>query len=325
MNISSNRKVVFRGNQQELNQHLCRIRNRVLEKSIEDPKASRTLAGIDLCLIKELIFDHVGRSGIDTTMANFCGPDEIKFVRLIRGRPDAVGSYESDANFVLVNPSLIEQDCPERYEDCFLRIIIHEELHAASQTMVEIDCYGDRAYFQNGYYISQRLTNKPVSTEKRAREIFECLKRGSGGQSKGKFDCYSDPLSGYFISQGCAYEPASFSMFDEGVTEKLAREIHFEYLRRSGGSRSGGEGIDYYSKALRLAEMFIGKLANEIGIGEQTIWQAIICGKFSGCDLNDEELKSSLAAFLDWNAFRLAKGGFEYPAALFLSPGSLQE
>jgi hypothetical protein len=150
--------------------------------------------------------------------------------------------------------------------------------------------------------------------------------RGWNEYSHGKVDAY-DRVSGY---QKISKERHGkkevtdrlFTMFDEGVTEKLARELAIKYMEQEkvlgktdflkseeidqatntfsktflyklDGNLSTGAFIE--DLAVDLVNAFIAKVSREAGVPQKMVWESIIRGQYEGEDMDSFETKQLLA------------------------------
>lgn len=91
----------------------------------------------------------------------------------------------------------------------------------------------------------------------------------------------------------------TWEFLNEGVTEKLAREIFAEYIQ-STGEISEDEKRDFeescrripvYAENVWMVESLVDRLALETGVSKNKVWQALIRGAYQGVQLDDPELK----------------------------------
>lgn len=103
-----------------------------------------------------------------------------------------------------------------------------------------------------------------------------------------------------------------FNAFDEGITEKIAREIFFQYLKEHPDFTSS-ESINQfknkffvnngeerrYTTLVELVEAFIAKISEVAGVQNKVVWQALLKAKFEGIDFEDNELQQLFAEMVD--------------------------
>jgi hypothetical protein len=85
-----------------------------------------------------------------------------------------------------------------------------------------------------------------------------------------------------------------FSMFDEGVTEKMGREVARKYAETHPDFANKYSKISYesaYQGPVDFVHAFIRRLSREIGFSEDTVWQAIIRSKVEGFDFFEKEIR----------------------------------
>lgn len=93
----------------------------------------------------------------------------------------------------------------------------------------------------------------------------------------------------------------NFLYFNEGVTDKIAEDVHREYLNRTGDKEYFGQGnmTEYpagerYLGARGLVTASVEILAQATDIPSDKVWEALQQGYFTGIDLNETELKGAL-------------------------------
>lgn len=89
-----------------------------------------------------------------------------------------------------------------------------------------------------------------------------------------------------------------FTLFDEAVTEKIAKQITLRYIdgeknRTELIQKLKGVGSNYDSYIVFL-DKFINLLAKNTGFPEQVIWEGILESYINGEDLFDQELRTNL-------------------------------
>lgn len=102
-------------------------------------------------------------------------------------------------------------------------------------------------------------------------------------------------------SQSGYQKGRKFTAFDEGVVEKLAREITVSYLDRTGVSSSETATLKenlqknsketVYSDAVKMIDVIIDRITDKTGVQKTTVWQAIIKGLFEGETFNSPEVR----------------------------------
>lgn len=102
-----------------------------------------------------------------------------------------------------------------------------------------------------------------------------------------------------------------FSLLDEGVNEKMSREIALEYLKRdyklaeSTGEeqikklievikKGDGDGMNYV-EPVKFVGAIVEKIADKIGIQKDVVWKAFIRSRFEGENFEDPELRDMFA------------------------------
>lgn len=120
-----------------------------------------------------------------------------------------------------------------------------------------------------------------------------------------------------------------FRMWTEGVTEKLAREIHSQYeLRKFGSEEKNVQSIrdvhalrrsSSYQPEIELTEAFITRIAQRAGVDQDLVWKSIINGLLRGeqwdprdfdefaTDILPPHFMHDVARFSQLSSFRLTK------------------
>lgn len=93
----------------------------------------------------------------------------------------------------------------------------------------------------------------------------------------------------------------AFRLWNEGVTDKFAKEAMIEYGREKGIDLSQVKGK--YESSILLVEAIIKRMSQATGVSEQTVWQAIIRGGIERQNMKDPELQKDLEAILGKGIF----------------------
>ena len=247
----------------------------VVEQIAKDPELEKILTGADFSLLRDLFEKIAMRSGVDPATLNFLGPDRIAHRSLSWS---GTGIYNAQNNFIGISYDRVKERAKKLGLDPELtavKTLCHEETHATSK----VECTGE---------------NEP-------RDKYPYYRGDKTGYSR------------YIEGQEGVHEPYVqkwlFNRFNEGVTEKLSREIFLEYAIKSGKypkeeigkfellERAAPEELSY-GVAVGFVNALILKISRETGLDEKTVWRALIRGMYEGEDFQDQELKSLFAEII---------------------------
>lgn len=214
---------------------------------------------IDFDLLRDIFKDDIKKTGISVSEINFLRKDRIS--HLYRDR----GAYASDTNIIQIGYDNI-LGSSEAYDVdvrlMFLEVLIHEETHAVSKTRCWnlLEEKGNPSVAKSGYASAMDQRNET-----------------------GNLELIGD----------------MFRLFNEGVTQKRAREVLVEYLRRTGYSEKENlahfehilDEYDPYRKAIQITEALTRRLAKANGVSEEAAWGAIMRGYYEGEDLLREDFQ----------------------------------
>ena len=97
----------------------------------------------------------------------------------------------------------------------------------------------------------------------------------------------------------------SYQVWNEGVTEKLARELTEKYYKSSADFSKYDQAQSYnYESAVLLLDVVIAKLSETTGFDQETIWGAIKRGMFENTSLETKELQELFGQTLPANFFK---------------------
>ncbi|MBI2035297.1 MAG: hypothetical protein HYT12_01290 [Candidatus Liptonbacteria bacterium] len=246
-----------------------RARLQMVENAPKDPELQEFLANIDFGLLKSIFQKIAEKSGIDPKTLNFLERERIS--PLV---PDwtSAGCYFPDKNIIGISASRIAKiaedlGAPENL--LLLSTLCHEETHATSKVM----CSGSDNI--NDFPIKiKTLTGYHSSTREQ---------ESSGAPSK---------------------RNSLFQLFNEGVTEKLAREVLKLYIASFGEGTGVVKKFEKmqkeipeelpYTVAIKFIETFSKRLAYETHVSEDSAWRALVRGMYEGEDMLNWELWKEL-------------------------------
>lgn len=165
-----------------------------------------------------------------------------------------------------------------------LRTLIHEQIHAMSFTRI--------------------ISEHP-------RSFWQRLQRKVLGAGLVNLSSVFSGYSRHLLkdnAEGGHQENDGFLAFDEGVTDKLAFEILDEYLSAKDSTILDDQSTKVhrerltettYGACVRLVDELVRKIAQNAGMEERHVWQAIVRSKIEGVDLEDTEI----ARFIDESTF----------------------
>jgi len=92
-------------------------------------------------------------------------------------------------------------------------------------------------------------------------------------------------------------------LWDEGITEKLSREVFASYAVKTGMAKQKeiddyfttikkhtGQKRDCYSSEVKLVDAFIGRIAEETSLDPETIWNSLVDSFLTGTQFDDQEI-----------------------------------
>lgn len=248
-----------------------RILRRANTNEQENKSFQEALAKINFEDLKEMFSADAARSGIDENALNFVEPDTIINTKRQGEQPSADAYYYMLANRISLDYEGIKECAaeanisPELY---LLHVIAHEETHAVSK----VSCQGMSQ-------IDRKEINQAKIKTGYKDDIVVLLDAGE----KKKY-----------------FHKDSFFGFDEGITEKYAREeIMYPYLEKHKdfsskedienlkASLSHKDKNGFYKNEIVMVDAFIRALSRSTGFDTETIWKGMIHGKFSGNTLNE--------------------------------------
>ncbi|TSC72910.1 MAG: hypothetical protein G01um101470_264 [Parcubacteria group bacterium Gr01-1014_70] len=224
------------------------------------PEVEAWLDQVDFDVLEDMFKEDIQKTGILPTEVNVLRRNRISH---ISGK--SVGAYISSWNKIKMSHERITKNAAQYDIDAyllFLSILIHEENHAVSKTR----CWnllqesGSPVLVQSGY--------ASTAVEEKTLGKVELIAK-------------------------------TFELFNEGVTQKRARKMLVEYLRRTNHGDVDAvahftqvlDVYDPYNKAIRVVEALTRRLALTNGVSEESVWGALMRGYFEGEDLLREDFK----------------------------------
>lgn len=240
-----------------------------VEGFFAETEARKVIEKIDTPALKKL-FDELRERAGATEEGGFIDPPDIRFGRCGENG-GMVGEYDV-RGVIKINPHKLREmltrlgdyDSPEDFHAVVLRTIIHEETHASAKNT-------ERSFFKTRLlFVLAAIMDK---------------KRSFGVTGYQRLTADLNELHG-----------DEFVAFNEGVTEKIAREVFDEYLTRTGDRTffaTDGKSVSpwAYENMILFADLFIEALAYVCQIPKDKVWEAVKGGYMQGVDLGATELR----------------------------------
>ncbi len=97
----------------------------------------------------------------------------------------------------------------------------------------------------------------------------------------------------------------SYQVWNEGATEKLARELTEKYFKSSANFKKIDQAKSYnYESAVLLIDAVIAKISAQTGFDQETVWGAIKRGMFENTNLETKELQELFDGTLPLDFFK---------------------
>lgn len=300
-------------------QRLMKEKNEKLKLLVEaNPEFEEMLGKIDFDILKDILLEYVQRSGIKPEDANILGKADIHCLsegvdKSDTFSPDAGATYDAHSNQIFVNFQFIKKKLNGISFEMILHMIIHELAHAASKYTSLHTKYGEEQHV--GY------ANNPTR--------YGVLYGDEDGTVDDNFveenPFPSNDLKKRATRRGVERRVikkkwAPYLYFEEGVTEKIAREILNEYARRAGltgdvnkyQSLSAKKRTIWYDKLVEYTDKIIEKISKYDDMPKKTVWDAIKRGRFEKNELKEKEVREELERIFGKDFMkRLAWGNFE--------------
>ena len=237
--------------------HIERIHTETQKQEIDekekDPRLETVLERINFDVLEKIFQDYATKSGL-TGKINFLGRDRI---RHFTDGNDIEASYLVIQNLIALSFENIKRD-DQTIGLMILHKLCHEEAHAIS----------------------------------RLKEVLSLSEQGNELNVKAE-----SITSGY-------RQDTLLRAFNEGVVERLAQEVFNRYLQADPifaddaqkslyfeRSREHPESLTDYTSAVRFVEVLSKRIAQEVGVSEQLVWQALIRGLLEGENFDDPQLQ----------------------------------
>ncbi len=244
-----------------------------LESSEQSPEFKALLGRLDFDAIKQLFLELARKTDIDPAQMNFVEPDRI----VERNLNNASANFRMSMNAIEIDPAELKGLESEEISDPVLKlleIVMHEEGHAVSKTK----CSGK--FTPDGFWPSSMRSGYSL-------DVFP-----------------RDPNLRHHTV---------FGLFDEGVTEKISRELGKKYLdshpdiadpaqvQKMREYYDDDNQIKAYDLPVSFVEAFIAHVAHRAEVAEDLVWGAIIRGKLEGTDLDGSDFAVLFAEMFNDN------------------------
>src|SRR3989344_2868869 len=213
----------------------------------------------------------------------------------------------------------------------FGRILAHTDIDPASLNFVPPDMIeSDHTWESEGFY--SIFNNQLVVNPEKVREVQELwqvpielmwlyLLAHEETHAVSKSECVGafGDVSEYYLRSGYSLYHANeqdeskefdtYQILDEGITDKLAREIVLEYLEAhpdfadATGTKEFTSKLNddrwhkKYNLEVSLVELMIDRLARETGVTSKIVWNAMLQGKLEGEDLTHQDFQELARQF----------------------------
>lgn len=217
---------------------------------------------VDFNTLRMIFEDYLRKSGISPEKFNFLGPEKIKYMK---GWDAAFFADNSIRMNTDVGKNLLMAINTGLAPDLLnLHKLIHEEVHAISHNS-RMEHSPTEAEYRSGY--------------QKTKTIFTDIGNDTVQVDNSHF----------------------FRLFDEAVTERLAREITVRYLEKYPNFTNNASkyiykninnhpGADIYQPEVDLLEALITRLSVETELSEELIWQGIIRSKMEGFSFYEDNM-----------------------------------
>ncbi|MDP1688688.1 MAG: hypothetical protein Q8L47_00975 [bacterium] len=281
-----------------------------------DPEVEGILGRVNFPLIQKLIADRAVKAGISRNKINFVGKE-----RIYQNTSLPLGQFVDEGNLIgIYLPATKNSEyagARERNSELYgsreiklIHMLIHEETHAASRHLcisalpMLVDPSSDefakrwledpreQESFPN--FMELHLRSKQLEKE-------QVRKYKQSGYARNILDEEEKEI--YFPKEGVS-QPSRYTLFgvlNEGVVEKLARQLTLLYLPQSGMPKDdinqyknnieGKHDELVYSYEVALIDAIVKKIVSVSQINEDVVWGALVRGLFEGETFSDPEVK----------------------------------
>lgn len=253
-----------------------------LEANLEKaPSLEAFLEVVDLDTMREIYEEIAEKSGVDPESIGFVEEDKIYSDKSMVN----TGIFNRRDQTIGLNAKQIEMLSTENvvYEAgrdrnlMYLATLCHEEAHAVSHLNVGKleDIHGTLGLVQG------------VDIRSGFHEVNELE---IGGKKLG------------LVGEN------NFRVLNEGVTEKLARQVFREYQSRNPIVDVEEEKRDpkiyeiTYRFPVAMVEGLVERISSECDVGEDLVWNALVRGYMDGLNLREEELNEALSEIISGDA-----------------------
>src|SRR3989339_455087 len=302
--FEQSREVIHSPSEPGIPAHLEEFRKKIIAENPLSPEQIRFLGEVNFDLLKKIYADIASRCGITSDKFNFIDRGNI-----VRGYH--VSQYDPETNLVFI------QDPNQRIEDggrsneTYDQSVLHE--------------YGAIGYRQLHTLIHEEGHSVSRNVAVVADVIFPPRDPFSGEEEDKKDRKITLPI---FIQSGCmvSYREAFYqgkhsvdnatnyikdgkpikkyngmSALNEGITEKLSREVMLRYLDELGTDSADVQRIKdtfqknkaeslSYAHEVNMIERIIDKLASKNGQTKKVAWEAFVHAYFSGETFEEEDI-----------------------------------
>lgn len=262
-------------------------RDNALDRIPKSIELEKLVQEINFDILRQILQEIAHRSTLDIDSMNFINTKGISY----KAHMFLTAGWDPQENIILLNPDRILSDAEYLKVDKFLYslyILIHEESHAASRSI----CFGE--------------------IDEAERDDSNDQKRNTGKRDFIPADFTVFTQGGYLQRLKLPQEDhrTFYTLFEEGVNEKLAREVWQLYIERDTTlvDRVGGENIEKmstilvsndqrlnFSKAVHFIDKLVQHISSYTGFDEKMVWQAIIRSKFEAQDMLDLDIQEGFA------------------------------
>jgi len=239
-----------------------------IESLEKHPELKELLDKVDFDTLRDILKEIADRSGVNTERLNFIDPKRIYH---LQSQLKLQAAYSGKRRAIFINNVEID-DAADKFgfsrELGLVHALCHEEVHATSKNECRSISRENKLIEEVtiGYLAHRTTWAEPINIKEK-EEIF-------------------------------------YSLFNEGVTEKLAQEVFAEYLRRTGGAGSEAAkqilktykenpaAASKYWEASALVDFLVEKISEKCALEKQRVWQAFVEGMYKGGALEDEEVKN---------------------------------